>query len=73
MKHYWLRAGFLSLALVAAGAQVSAADPAPAERAAAGTAAKPTGPDVVTLNFVNADIEGVVKRSPERISCSIRA
>ena len=65
MKHYWLRAGFLSLALAAAVAPVSAADPAPAERAAAGTAAKPTGPDVVTLNFVNADIEGVVKAVSE--------
>ncbi len=65
MKHYWLRAGLLSLALAAAVAPVSAADPAPAERAAAGTAAKPTGPDVVTLNFVNADIEGVVKAVSE--------
>jgi general secretion pathway protein D len=28
---------------------------------AAGARARPSGPDVVTLNFVNADIEGVVK------------
>ncbi len=65
MKHYWLRAGLLSLVIAAASAQPWAADPAPAERAAAGTAAKPTGPDVVTLNFVNADIEGVVKAVSE--------
>lgn len=60
MKHDWLRAGFVALAIAAACTQVLAADPAPAA-----PAAKPTGPDVVTLNFVNADIEGVVKAVSE--------
>ena len=31
----------------------------------ANAAARPSGPDVVTLNFVNADIEGVVKAVSE--------
>lgn len=35
--------------------------PATAEGGTPTRPAKPTGPDVVTLNFVNADIEGVVK------------
>ena len=69
MKHYWLRTGFLWLAIVVSSGQAWAADTAPAERSGAGTAARPsagsaerpTGPDMVTLNFVNADIEGVVK------------
>ena len=60
MKHLCLRTGFLCLAILVAGAQTWAADAAPA-----GAAAKPTGPDMVTLNFVNADIEGVVKAVSE--------
>ena len=43
----------------------AAAAPAPAVAPAAAPAARPTGPDVVTLNFVNADIEGVVKAVSE--------
>jgi general secretion pathway protein D len=35
--------------------------PAPAQAAPTTPPARPQGPDVVTLNFVNADIEGVVK------------
>jgi general secretion pathway protein D len=65
MKHYCLRTGFLLLAILVSGAQAWAADKAPAERSAAGTAAKPSGPDMVTLNFVNAEIEGVVKAVSE--------
>ena len=65
MKHYWLRIGFLCLTLAASSVWTWAADPAPAQSAPSGTPAKPTGPDVVTLNFVNADIEGVVKAVSE--------
>src|SRR5450759_1008260 len=73
MKHYWLRTGFLWLAIVVSSGQAWAADTAPAERSGAGTAARPsagsaerpTGPDLVTLNFVNAHIEGVVKAVSE--------
>jgi len=65
MKHYWLRTGFLCLAVLACGAEAWAADTAPAQRSGAAPAARPTGPDVVTLNFVNADIEGVVKAVSE--------
>ena len=65
MKHYWLRTGFLCLAIVVSGGRAWAADPAPAERPGTATAARPSGPDMVTLNFVNADIEGVVKAVSE--------
>ncbi|MBI5908398.1 MAG: type II secretion system secretin GspD [Betaproteobacteria bacterium] len=65
MKHYWFRTCLLWLAMVVSGAQAWAADTAPAERSGVGTAARPAGPDVVTLNFVNADIEGVVKAVSE--------
>ena len=65
MKHYWLRAGFLWLAIVVSSGQAWAADTATAERAGANAAARASGPDVVTLNFVNADIEGVVKAVSE--------
>lgn len=73
MKHYWLRTGFLWLAIVVSSGQAWPADTAPAERSGAGTVARPsagsaerpTGPDMVTLNFVNADIEGVVKAVSE--------
>ena len=65
MKHYWLQTCFQCLAIVISGAQAWAADNAPAERPGAGSAARPTGPDMVTLNFVNADIEGVVKAVSE--------
>ena len=65
MKHYWLRAGFLWLAIVVSIGQAWAADTATAERAGANAAARASGPDVVTLNFVNADIEGVVKAVSE--------
>ena len=81
MKSSWLRTGFVWLAVLACGAEAWAADPASAERPGAGTAARPgagtaerpsagpaerpTGPDMVTLNFVNADIEGVVKAVSE--------
>jgi general secretion pathway protein D len=67
MKHHWQYSGFFLIAMIVAAAQAWPADPAPApatdrpKAGSAGTAARPTGPDVVTLNFINADIEGVVK------------
>ncbi len=66
MKHYWLRTGFLSLAIAASSGLAWPADqPPPAGIAGAAPAARPSGPDMVTLNFVNADIEGVVKAVSE--------
>ena len=46
-----------------AGESVRSADSTSVKASAtkSGPAARPAGPDVVTLNFVNADIEGVVK------------
>ena len=64
MKHRWLRTGFVCMAALACAGQAwSAADTA--SSGVAGAAARPSGPDVVTLNFVNADIEGVVKAVSE--------
>jgi len=65
MKNCWLRIGFLWLAIAAAGGQAWCADADPGETSGAKAAVRPTGPDVVTLNFVNADIEGVVKAVSE--------
>lgn len=53
MQHQWLRAGILSVAMMVFLGQAWAADKPSAERFA--------DRDVVTLNFVNAEIEGVVK------------
>jgi len=62
MKHCrLLRTGFLWLAVLISSGPAWSADTAPAEGPGAKAAARPSGPDVVTLNFVNADIEGVVK------------
>jgi len=66
MKHYrGLRTGFLWLAVVIASAQAWSADAPTQPSPVAAPAARPSGPDVVTLNFVNADIEGVVKAVSE--------
>ncbi|MBE0621371.1 MAG: type II secretion system secretin GspD [Burkholderiales bacterium] len=69
MKHYWLRMGFLSLAIAASCGQAWSADTASAGSSSATSgadaSARISGPDVVTLNFVNADIEGVVKAVSE--------
>ena len=65
MKHYWLRTGFLWLAIVVSISHAWSAEPVSTERPGANAAAPPTGPDVVTLNFVNAEIEGVVKAVSE--------
>ena len=51
------------MAALACAGQAWSADTAPT--GVAGAAARPSGPDVVTLNFVNADIEGVVKAVSE--------
>ncbi len=57
MKHFWLQAAIVALAVLGACPQVSAgAQPATASSAPS---------DTVTLNFVNADIEGVVKAMAE--------
>ena len=53
MKHHWLRTACIVAALLGLPAPPSLADAPPAERLAPGK--------TVTLNFVNADIEGVVK------------
>jgi general secretion pathway protein D len=62
MKHCWLRAGFVGMVALACAGQAWSADvessASPPSKAAA---PHPGGPDMVTLNFVNADIEGVVK------------
>ena len=65
MKHYWLQTGFFWLAILALSGQAWPADVAPPPSPGAAPAARPTGPDLVTLNFVNADIEGVVKAVSE--------
>jgi len=51
--------------MLACAGQAWSADTNSSERAAAKAAVSPSGPDVVTLNFVNADIEGVVKAVSE--------
>lgn len=66
MKHYWLQTGVLCMSiLVPTGLAWSVDESAPP--AVLATVEKPqhtnypTNSDAVTLNFVNADIEGVVK------------
>lgn len=74
MKHRWLQTGFLWLAIVVFIGQAWSADTAAAEQSGAGggptarspqTGASGANSDLVTLNFVNADIEGVVKAVSE--------
>lgn len=55
MKRYWLPVAVFGFVAAAFSAPAW-----PADAAAKGGSAR-AGPDVVTLNFVNADIEGVVK------------
>jgi general secretion pathway protein D len=62
MQHRWLRTGILALILIALNGQALSAGKAskpPPERKS--TTERPAETDLVTLNFVNADIEGVVK------------
>lgn len=66
MKHRWLKNGLLWTGMVISAGQAWSADESapPAITASVEKAREtgtPAGPDVVTLNFVNADIEGVVK------------
>ncbi len=56
MKYHWLPTTFIALAVLGASPRVSAAPPPPVGSAPSKT---------VTLNFVNADIEGVVKAMAE--------
>ncbi len=66
MKHYrWLRTGFLWVTLAVCSAQAWSADMSTPPSPGDAPAARVSGPDVVTLNFVNADIEGVVKAVSE--------
>ena len=65
MKRRCLGTGLVWMALLACAGQAWSADTASSERSGASAAARPSGPDVVTLNFVNADIEGVVKAVSE--------
>ena len=65
MTHCWLRTAFVWTVALACAGPAWSADTDLNERPAAKAAAKPSGPDVVTLNFVNADIEGVVKAVSE--------
>ncbi len=72
MKRRWLPAAVAFMAMGLCIDQARSADPArprlssdKARQGAVATAAQPSGPDLVTLNFVNADIEGVVKAVSE--------
>lgn len=66
MRHYWLQTGFLWLSMMALVGQAWPADePVPSTLTASVAkpleADAPAGSDTVTINFVNADIEGVIK------------
>ncbi len=65
MKHRCLRTAFVCMMALACAGQAWPADADSGETSGAKAAVRPTGPDVVTLNFVNADIEGVVKAVSE--------
>lgn len=58
MKRRWIQAGLVCAAFLFAAGQALTAETAPGARPAADRAGDA---DLVTLNFVNADIEGVVK------------
>jgi len=61
MKRHWIQTGLVGIALLAAAGPALPADTASRERPRANAPARPADADFVTLNFVNADIEGVVK------------
>jgi general secretion pathway protein D len=62
MKRRWLRTGIAGLVLIALGTHALAATNAKKPRpGGTSKAEQPAESDLVTLNFVNADIEGVVK------------
>ena len=65
MKHRWSRIALLSLVALAFAGQAWSAEKNPAKAAVANADARTGGADMVTLNFVNADIEGVVKAVSE--------
>src|SRR3990172_6288912 len=65
MKRCGLRTVFVWIAVLVCSGQAWSAGTASAERSGASATARASGPDVVTLNFVNADIEGVVKAVSE--------
>ncbi len=61
MRHRWPTIGFLWLAMAVAICQAWPANSQERPKETVRPVARPAGPDVVTLNFINADIEGVVK------------
>ncbi len=65
MTRRWLQTGFLRLVMVVFIGQAGSASAAAADQPGAGrapqTGASGANLDLVTLNFVNADIEGVIK------------
>ena len=65
MKRHCVRIALLWMALVLAVGPARPAETVDRAGAGGGSTARPNGPDVVTLNFVNADIEGVVRAVSE--------
>ena len=65
MKRRWQLIGIFCMIALACGGEAWSADADPDTGSAAKPTARVSGPDVVTLNFVNADIEGVVKAVSE--------
>jgi general secretion pathway protein D len=61
MKRRWIRTGLVWIVILACAGQAWSAEKVSTERQSAARGARTNGPDLVTLNFVNADIEGVVK------------
>lgn len=72
MNHYWLQSGLLWMCMLISAGQAWSVDMSTRPLITASVAPPPevrtpaapvmaTGPDTVTLNFVNADIEGVIK------------
>jgi general secretion pathway protein D len=61
MKRRWLPSGFVWMVVLGCAVQALSADMPATEGAGTRAAARQTSSDVVTLNFVNADIEGVAK------------
>ena len=67
MAYRWIRIAAVALSIAAGATRAWASDTAPVPDAGVGparaaqTPAQSAGPDMVTLNFANADIEGVVK------------